>query len=149
MKPKLHYLIISASLIVTAHLSCKKEDLKPPLDYISFSLNGTQKLFTNVAFKKDSFCGTNLWSFTGTSNDTTEMFLVSIVSDSLITGTVYNEQQAGTNFWGRQTSMYSENISITITSFDRHHIAATFFGTMINSSQHYNMTNGRFNIPSS
>ncbi len=149
MKPKLHYLIISALLLVTVLFSCRKEDLEPPLHYISFSLNGTQELFTNVGFEKDSFCSTSIWSFIGTNSDTTEMFLISVVSDSLMAGTIYNEEQAGTNFWGRQTSMYSTNISIAITTHDQHHITATFYGTMTNSSHRYNMTNGRLNIPSS
>lgn len=149
MKPKFHYLIISVLLITIILFSCKKEDLNPPLHYMSFNLNGTPELFTNVGFTKDPFCGANLWSFTATNHDTTETFLISVVSDSIFKGATFNEQQAGTTFWGRQTSMYSAKLSITITSCDQHHIAATFYGTMVNSSQHYNMANGRFNIPAS
>lgn len=128
--------IILISLIL---FSCSKQAIEKG-NQLSFDLNGKHYNYNDVRYSAEPFCGSTLYSMEGIQ-DSSRIFLISIVSDSLPSG-IYD---AGANFWDAGFSAISNPLKIAIDN-NKQGFTASFYGTFTSLGRSYSLTNGSLTI---
>lgn len=107
---------------------------------LSFDMNGNHYFFSQVSIKSEPFCGKTWYSIEG-KNDSENIFLINIITDTLREGVYQYPNDIGANLWSSGLSGISLDIKVNISKVGDQ-FAASFSGSIISLNKSYSLTNG-------
>lgn len=130
-------------LIILIFVSCSKQQIRQNYE-MTFDLNGKHYQYSRVIISSDPFCGSILNTIEGI-NDSTDIFLISIVTDSLCSRIYSGDINVGANLFSRSFSGISTSLTISLDK-ESGNISANFYGTLVSLDKSYSINNGFFFI---
>lgn len=134
VKRMVSYLLGTPALIFL--LSCTKPYIEPA-NTISYNIGADHYEYTS-SYTNIEYCGQRLITITGKNQD--KMFLISIVTDSLRSGTY----TAGSNIFAGEFRTWSEDMKVEVAVGSG--LSGTFAGTVHFGERVYQLSNGKFKI---
>lgn len=107
---------------------------------LSFDMNGNHYFFSQVSIKSEPFCGKTWYSIEG-KNDSANIFLINIITDTLREGVYQYPNDIGANLWTSGLSGISLDIKMNISKVSNG-FEANFSGTIISMNKNYPLNNG-------
>lgn len=103
-------------------------------------MNGNHYFFSQVSIKSEPFCGKTWYSIEG-KNDSANIFLINIITDTLREGVYQYQNDIGANLWTSGLSGISLDIKMNISKVSNG-FEANFSGTIISMNKNYPLNNG-------
>ncbi|HEX6332844.1 MAG TPA: hypothetical protein VFZ78_01380 [Flavisolibacter sp.] len=113
--------------------SCSKEDSLHAEPRFAFRCNGALKKFTSsqVSATGRDWCGRRLYTISAQAGG--EVFMMSIITDTLKTGTYILDEEGGVNLWTATSAAVSETPFVLQITRNHDQIQGTFSGQLSNA----------------